>query len=283
MLLVFFIKLNYSFQRVILQKRLPNFYCMSITERLKHFHIVRTCVYAIVGVITYPGLKIINKLKIEGTENLQNLPKQNVLFVSNHQTYFADVITFIHILSAVKWRKKNRLGLPYYLLNPFTNLYYVAAEETMKGSLISRFFIMAGALTIKRTWRSEGKDISRGLDPNDSIKINKALDKSWVITFPQGTTKPFAPGRKGTGYIIKNNQPIVVPVVINGFWRAFNKKGLSFKKRGSILSVRFKEPMVIDYTQSVEEILEQIMDAIEQSKQYMLKGKHHLMKNVLDK
>ena len=40
--------------------------------------------------------------------------------------------------------------------------------------------------------------------------------------------------------------------------------------------------MVIDYTQPVDDILEQVMDAIEQSKRFMLKGKHHLM-NALDK
>ena len=122
----------------------------------------------------------------------------------------------------------------------------------------------------------------REVNPNDTENIKIALADGWVITFPQGTTKPFAPGRKGTAHIIKNNQPAVVPVVINGFWRAFTKKGLSFKKRGSLLSVRFKEPMIIDYTQSVDEILDQVMEAIEQSKNYMLKGKHHLM-SKLDK
>jgi hypothetical protein len=40
--------------------------------------------------------------------------------------------------------------------------------------------------------------------------------------------------------------------------------------------------MVIDYTQPVETILEQVVEAIEQSKTYMLKGKHHLMQ-MLDK
>jgi 1-acyl-sn-glycerol-3-phosphate acyltransferase len=255
---------------------------MNLVDKLKHIRIVRSIVYTVVGFITYPGLVIFNKIKIEGTEHLKNLPNRNVLFVSNHQTYFADVITFIHIFCAVKWRKENRLGLPYYLLNPFTNLYYVAAEETMRGSLISRFFTLAGALTVKRTWRSEGKEVRRGLDPSDTRKIDKALDTSWVITFPQGTTKPFAPGRKGTAFIIKNCQPVVIPVVINGFWRAFNKKGLKFKKKGSMLSVRFKAPMVIDYTLPTEVILEQVMDAIEQSKKFMLKGKHHLM-SALDK
>lgn len=255
---------------------------MNLVEKLKHIRIVRYIVYTVVGVITYPGLVIFNKIKIEGTENLKDLPRKNVLFVSNHQTYFADVITFIHIFCAVKWRKENRLGLPYYLLNPFTNLYYVAAEETMKGSLLTRFFTLAGALTVKRTWRSEGKEVRRGLDPSDTRKIDKALERSWVITFPQGTTKPFAPGRKGTAFIIKNCKPTVIPVVINGFWRAFNKKGLKFKKTGSLLSVKFKPAMVIDYSLPNDVILEQVMDAIEQSKKFMLKGKHHLM-NALDK
>ncbi|MDD2794209.1 MAG: lysophospholipid acyltransferase family protein [Sediminibacterium sp.] len=255
---------------------------MNLTEKFKHIRLVRSLVYSVVGVATYPGLAMVNKISIEGTEHLRNLPKRNVLFVSNHQTYFADVITFIHIFCAVKWRKDNKLGLPYYLLNPFTNLYFVAAEETMNGSMISRLFKMAGALTVKRTWRAEGKDIHRNREESDTQKIDEALNRSWVITFPQGTTKPFAPGRKGTAHIIKNNQPVVVPVVINGFWRAFNKTGLSFKKRGSKLSIRFKEPMVIDYTRPVEEILDQVMEAIEQSKSYMNKGKHHFM-NLLDK
>jgi 1-acyl-sn-glycerol-3-phosphate acyltransferase len=136
---------------------------------------------------------------------------------------------------------------------------------------------MGGALTVKRTWRAEGQEVRRGLDPSDTRKITQALEKNWVITFPQGTTKPFAPGRKGTAYIIKQNQPIVVPVIINGFWRAFNKKGLKFKKRGSLLSVKFKEPLVIDFDLPSEVILDQVMDAIEQSKKFMLKGKHHLM------
>src|SRR5258706_16142939 len=190
----------------------------SIIERLKNFHPVRKIVYFIVGAVSYPGLAIINKLKISGTEHIKNLPRSNVLFVSNHQTYFADVITFLHIFCAVKWGKTNRLGIPYYLLNPFTRVNYVAAEETMKGSWISRLFALAGALTVKRTWRAEGSEVRRGLDPSDTRKITSALNSNWIITFPQGTTKPFAPGRKGTGYIIKNCKPIVVPVVINGFW-----------------------------------------------------------------
>lgn len=247
----------------------------SIGDRLRHFNLVRKVVYFIVGIVSYPGLAIINKLQIKGTEHIKNLPRQKVLFVSNHQTYFADVITFLHIFCAVKWGKSDRLGIPFYLLNPFTRVNYVAAEETMKGSWISRLFLLAGGLTVKRTWRSEGKEIRRGLDPSDTRKIYRALEHNWVITFPQGTTKPFAPGRKGTALIIKHVKPIVIPVVISGFWRAFNKKGLKFKKKGSLLSVTFKPPLNIDYEAPTEDILAQIMDAIEQSKKYMMMGKHH--------
>lgn len=248
---------------------------MSLWKKLAEFKLVRKVVYAIVGSATYPGLAMVNKLKIEGTEHIEKLPHRNVLFVSNHQTYFADVITFLHIFCAVKWRKKNRLGVPYYLLNPFTSVYYVAAEETMKSSWISRLFTLAGALTVKRTWRKDGSEVRRGLDPSDTRKIERALGRAWVITFPQGTTKPFAPGRKGTAYIIKHCRPVVIPVVIQGFWRAFNKKGLKFKKKGVLLSVRFKAPLNIDYEAPAEAILEQVMDGIEQSKRYMMAGPHH--------
>lgn len=247
----------------------------SITERFRNFHPVRKIVYFFVGLFSYPGLAIVNKLKIQGTEHFSGLPRRKVLFVSNHQTYFADVITFLHIFCAVKWGKKNRLGLPYYLFNPFTRVNYVAAEETMKGSLISRFFLLAGGLTVKRTWREGATEKRKGLDASDTRKIMRALDNNWVITFPQGTTKPFAPGRKGTALIIKQERPIVIPVVISGFWRAFNKKGLRFKKKGTALSVTFKPPLAIDYDAPADVILAQVMDAIEQSKSYMLKGRHH--------
>jgi 1-acyl-sn-glycerol-3-phosphate acyltransferase len=253
-----------------------------LLESLKQTRLVKSLLYFLVGIVTYPGLVFINKIRIRGTENIRHLPKKNVLFVSNHQTYFADVITFLHIFCAVKWRKQNRLGIPFYLLNPFTRVYYVAAAETMRSSLISKIFTWAGAITVKRTWRAEGKEVRRGLDPADTRKIGRALERNWVITFPQGTTTPFAPGRKGTAFIIKNYKPIVIPVVISGFWRAFTKKGLKFKKKGTLLNVHFKEPLQLTYEESVETILEMVMDAIEQSKKFMMKSKHHLI-SALDK
>ncbi|HMP91672.1 MAG TPA: lysophospholipid acyltransferase family protein [Phnomibacter sp.] len=254
----------------------------NLTNWLQDTKLVKGTVYSVVGMASWPGLNVVNKTEITGMEHLVNLPKQNVLFVSNHQTYFADVISFLHVFCAASWGRVNKLGLPFYLLWPFTRVKFIAAEETMKSSLLSRLFSLAGAISVKRTWRAKGQEVQRQRDETDTQKIDEALRRNWVITFPQGTTKPFAPGRKGTAHIIKNNQPIVIPVVINGFWRAFDKKGLRFKKKGATLSLTFKPPLQLDYNAPAEEILEKVMDAIEQSRQYMLKGRHHLM-NALDK
>jgi 1-acyl-sn-glycerol-3-phosphate acyltransferase len=242
-------------------------YIMKWIDRLKEFKLVRKLIYVFVGSLSYPGIAIINKLKISGTENIEDLPHKNVLFVSNHQTYFADVITFLHIFAAVKWGKRNRLGIPYYLLNPFTNVNYVAAEETMKQNWISKLFTLGGAITVRRTWNAKATESRRGLDPSDTRKITRALERNWIITFPQGTTTPFAPGRKGTAHLIKLSKPVVIPVVIDGFSTAFDKQGLKLRKRGTVLSVRFQQSLAINYDAPVEEILEQVMTAIGQLKE----------------
>ena len=239
-----------------------------LTDKLKNIRLVRALVYAIVGSVSYPGLNIINRLKIEGTEHLRNLPKKNVLFVSNHQTYFAEVIAFLHIFCAVKWRKQNKLGIPYYLLNPFTSVFFVSAAETMKESWLTRLFELAGSITVKRTWNEGSKEVRSGLDPSDTRKIDRTLKSSWVINFPQGTTKPFAPGRKGSLFLMKQNHPIIIPVVIDGFSTAFDKKGLRLQKLRTTLSVKFKAPLAIDYSASNDEMMELIMDAIEQSSKF---------------
>jgi 1-acyl-sn-glycerol-3-phosphate acyltransferase len=207
-------------------------------------------------------------------ENLDLLPDSNVLFVSNHQTYYTDVITMYHIFGAHKWGFRNSIRNPLYLLSIRVNTYFIAAEETMKESgILPKLLTKAGAITVKRTWRKAGEAVQRNVDMNDVQTISKALKSGWVVTFPQGTTKPFAPARKGTALLIKEHQPMVVPIVINGFRRAFNKQGFLMKKRKTVLSVTIKPP--IDFgsieDKSPEEVIDIVMDAIEQSDQYRFK------------
>ena len=239
-----------------------------LLKAFKESAFVKKLVYMVIGSLSFPGLAMINKLKVNGMDKLKTLPRQNVLFVSNHQTYFAEVIAYLHIFSAVSWGKKRGLGFPFYLLWPYTRVQFVSAEETMKKNMMSKIFALAGSIMVKRVWVTEAKEVRKGLDPSDTRKISRALEKNWVITFPQGTTTPFVPGRKGTAFIIKHYKPIVVPVVIDGFSTAFDKKGVKLIKKGTRLTVTFKDPMLINYEEPTEKILEDIMDAIEQSKKF---------------
>lgn len=226
--------------------------------------IIRRLLIAVIGWFTYYRYTAVNKIKITGTEHLHNLPDQQVLFLSNHQTYFADVIALYHIFCAVKWGYKDTISPPFYLFSPRVKCYYVAAAETVRGGILPRLFSMAGAIPINRSWRSDGKDVQRQLDTSAQDKIRSGLEHGWVISFPQGTTKPYAPVRKGTAHLIKEHRPIVIPVVINGFRRAFDKKGLRFKKRNTLITVNFKAPMTFEPDESVDSMVARITLAIEQ-------------------
>jgi 1-acyl-sn-glycerol-3-phosphate acyltransferase len=104
----------------------------------------------------------------------------------------------------------------------------------------------------------------------DISNIGTALEDGWVITFPQGTTTPFKPLRKGTAHIIKKYKPIVVPIVIDGFRRSFDKKGLLIKKKGILQSMVIKEPLSFDYeNDSMEDIIEKLEHAIEQHPSFL--------------
>lgn len=218
---------------------------------------------------SWPRFVWTNKSVIAGMDVLEKLPERGVLFVSNHQTYFADVALMYHAFSASKWNIKRGIRNPFYLLAPRLNVYYVAARETMESGIIPKLFSYAGAITVQRTWREAGKDIKREVDLSDTERIGMAIENGWVITFPQGTTRAFEQGRKGTAHIIKQYRPIVVPVNIDGFRRAFDKKGLKLKVRDSILTMKIYPPLHIDYEADPEQILNQVMWAIKQSSEFI--------------
>ena len=105
---------------------------------------------------------------------------------------------------------------------------------------------------------------------SDISKIGIALNDGWVITFPQGTTTPFKPIRKGTAFLIKQYRPIVIPIVIDGFRRSFDKKGIRIKKKNILQTIEIKQPLKIDYeNESTEEIVKKIEFAIEQHPSFL--------------
>jgi 1-acyl-sn-glycerol-3-phosphate acyltransferase len=237
-----------------------------------HILFIKKWLIRIFGVLTHRRYRGFNELHIEGSDVIKSLPQKNVLFISNHQTYFADVVAMFHVFNASLSGRIDSIKNVGYLWQPKMNIYYVAASETMRSGLLPRIMAYVGAITVERTWRAGGKDVEekREVNPNDTENIKIALEDGWVITFPQGTTKSFKPVRKGTAHIIKQHKPIVVPIVIDGFRRSFDKKGLRIKKKNILQSFIIKEPLVFDYeNETIEEIVEKIEYAIEQHSSFL--------------
>ena len=235
-----------------------------------HILFLKKWLIRILGAMTHSRFRGFNELQIDGSEIIRNLPENNVLFISNHQTYFADVVAMFHVFNASLSNREDNIKNIGYLWNPKLNIYYVAAKETMKAGLLPKLLAYAGSISIERTWRAEGKDVKRQVKMSDISNIGKALNDGWVITFPQGTTTPFKPIRKGTAFIIKHYRPIVVPIVIDGFRRSFDKKGLRIKKKNILQSMEIKPPLEIDYEkESVDSIVKKIEFAIEQHPSFL--------------
>jgi len=235
-----------------------------------HILFIKKWLIRILGALSHRRYRGFNELQIEGSEIIKDLPGNNVLFVSNHQTYFADVVAMFHVFNATLSGRVDSIKNIGYLWQPKMNVYYIAAKETMKAGVLARIFAYAGAITVERTWREKGKDINRQVKMSDITNIATALDDGWVITFPQGTTKPFKPIRKGTAHIIRKYKPIVIPIVIDGFRRSFDKKGIRIKKRGILQSFVIKAPMEFDYeNDSIETIVEKLEYAIEQHPSFL--------------
>lgn len=235
-----------------------------------HILFLKKWLIRIFAILTHRRFRGFNELQIEGSEVLKNLPDTNVLFISNHQTYFADVVAMFHVFNASLSGRTDSIKNLGYIWNPKLNIYYVAAKETMKAGLLPKILAYMGSISIERTWRAEGQDVNRQVKMSDISNIGKALNDGWVITFPQGTTTPFKPVRKGTAHIIKKYKPIVIPIVIDGFRRSFDKKGLRIKKKNILQSIEIKEPLVIDYeNESFDDIVKHIEYAIEQHPSFL--------------
>ncbi|WP_242085216.1 lysophospholipid acyltransferase family protein [Aestuariivivens sediminis] len=235
-----------------------------------HILFIKKWIIRILGVMTHRRFRGFNELQIDGSEVIKTLPDNNVLFISNHQTYFADVVAMFHVFNASLSGRVDSIKNVGYLWNPKLNIYYVAAKETMRAGLLPKILAYVGSISIERTWRADGQEVNRQVKMSDISNIGKALDDGWVITFPQGTTTPFKPIRKGTAHIIKRYKPIVVPIVIDGFRRSFDKKGLRIKKKNILQSMEIKAPLEIDYdNETTEDIVKKIEFAIEQHPSFL--------------
>ena len=223
---------------------------------------IKKAIIRTIGVLTHKTFNN-KRFNIQGTSILNEIPKNNVLFISNHQTYFYDVIAMLHVFNASVNGRRDSLKNILYLLKPKSNIYFIAALETMKASVISKILSYAGSILIKRTWREAGKEITRNIRSEDFDNIIKALNDGWVITFPRGTTDNSKPVRSGTAYIIKQTNPIVIPVKIDGFGDVFERNSLKIKNKTKPFSIKFGNALKFNDDESIESITNQIEKIID--------------------
>ncbi len=176
----------------------------------------------------------LNSVKAEGDELLKTLPRRNVVFLSNHQTYFTEAIAFFDLLYIVH-------GLPYE--DP--HLRFSAATETMKKNLVTQVLTYAGGVTFRRSFREAGKDVKRPVDFEGVGKIEEAIATGWLLHFPTGTTQPHAPIRPGVAQLLHRTKSIAVPVRVDGFREMLLHKQFP-GRTGNQATIRFFPPMDLD-------------------------------------
>jgi 1-acyl-sn-glycerol-3-phosphate acyltransferase len=196
---------------------------------------VRRGIMASFGVaFSVPYFSILNDVHVEGDEILPDLPKRNVVFLANHQTYFLEAIAFFDL---VYIRHQMALESPV--------LRFSAAEETMKKNLLTRIMSLAGGVTFKRSFREGGADVQRPVDLEGVSKVEEAIHDGWLLHFPAGTTKRGAPLRSGVSRLLHTSRAVAIPVRIDGFRELLLHKQLPGKVFKSC-SFKIHRPLDLD-------------------------------------
>jgi len=155
---------------------------------------------------TVPYFAILNDVHVEGDEVLKDLPRRNVVFLANHQTYFLEAIAFFDLVYV-------RHQMP--LESPIVR--FSAAEETMKQNLLTKLMTLAGGVTFKRNFREAGQDVNRAVDLDGVARVEEAIKDGWLLHFPAGTTTKGAPLRGGVTRLLHNTKAVALPMRVEGF------------------------------------------------------------------
>lgn len=191
---------------------------------------VRTGIIASFAIgFTVPYFRLLNEIQVEGDEIFETLPRKNVIFLANHQTYFLEAIAFFDLVYL-------RHHMP--LENPVLRV--SAAEETMRP--FTTIMRLAGAVTLKRRYRSAGKPVNRPPDLEGIARVEEAARTGWLLHFPAGTTREGAELRPGVARILHNTKAVVVPVHVDGFRRMLLLRQVPGKLFRSC-SIRLYPPM----------------------------------------
>jgi 1-acyl-sn-glycerol-3-phosphate acyltransferase len=194
----------------------------------------RGLILAIGNLVTPVYFRWLNSVRAEGDDLLETLPRKNVIFLSNHQTYFTEAIAFFDLFYIVH-------GMPYE--DP--HLRFSAATETMKKNLLTQVLTYAGGVTFKRSFREAGKEVNRPVDLEGVGKIEEAIATGWLLHFPTGTTQKNAPIRPGVAQLLHRSKAIAVPVRVDGFRELLLHRQYP-GRTGKQATIRFFPPMDLE-------------------------------------
>ncbi|MFO7766309.1 MAG: lysophospholipid acyltransferase family protein [Pelovirga sp.] len=179
----------------------------------------------------------VNRCQVEGAQHIPG--EGGVLFVSNHISAYDTVILPAVILKYRPWKM----------------VWAPAKEELFSNPLLGALFRSWGAFPVKR-----GRDLRAGKE------LGRLLQDDAVMLFPEGTRHRdgrLGKGNRGVGKLIYEQQPLVIPVALNGLnhWH--------LRARGQPAMIRFGAPLDCSDLFALEDhktthvlIVERVMAAI---------------------
>ena len=170
------------------------------------------------GTIVLFYLKIVNRGKFEGSDNIPN-QKEGVLFVSNHISDLDPAL----IPAAIMYRSPTRM------------VQSVAKIELTRVPILGRMIRSYGSIFVDRT----GKDLRA------MRHIVQAMQNSSVLLFPEGTRSMdgvLLPGKRPVGHLIHMAKPVIIPAAVWGTIEAIPPTS-ALPRIGKDLGVRFGPPL----------------------------------------
>ena len=192
--------------------------------------------------------RLLNNTTVIGKENVPRRP--NTLLLSNHQTM---IDSFLVGLCAY---------YPVLLIRPSLMPWNPAAEENFYKNTILAW--------IADNWKCipirQGRKDLRAI-----FKVAEGLRTSPVTFFPEGTrsrTEEIGRGRAGTGFLVMETWPAVVPVCIDGMDKVL-PIGSSFPRFFKRIYISFGRPLDLSEfkrrksnKETAQELIDKVMEAI---------------------
>lgn len=198
--------------------------------------------------LSYIYFRLLNNTTVIGKRNVPRRP--NTLLLSNHQTM---IDSFLVGLCAY---------YPVLLIRPSLMPWNPAAEENFYRNTILAWFADNWKCIPIRKGRKDFKAI---------LKVAEGLRTSPVTFFPEGTrsrTGEIGRGRAGTGFLVMETWPAVVPVCIDGMDKVL-PIGSSFPRFFKRIYIYFGRPVDLsefkgrkNNKETAQEVIDKVMEAI---------------------